>query len=368
MKKTIAILLCIIMCISLLAACGDSNNNAATTSGASGGGTEAEFIVALLYNNFVDDGGWTGEQEKARLALEAAGIKTLFKENVPESEDSVKVMNDFIAQGAKVIIGGSFGYMDYMHKVAAENPDVMFLHLSGYMQRENLFNFHGRSYQTRFLSGLIAGTETKTNKLGYIAAYELPEVVRQINAFTLGAQLVNPDVEVYVIWTHTWYDPAIEKEAGKALVDMGCDVLTEHEAMPTSLEAAEEAGLMSIGYPADIAGVLPRSNLTAITFNWVNYYVPVCEAIRDGTWVPQDVWGGLDTGIVRLAPLSSRVSQTSRNLVDEYTTKIINGTYHVFEGPVYSQDGTLMIPEGSYASDDELQSMNYLVRGVIGEI
>ena len=391
MKKALAFLLAMALCIGL-AACGGGgasteapaagsapaesaaatgDSAAAPADGAKLPGMPAEgeeFTVAFLYNNFVDDGAWTAEQEKARLALEDAGIHTIYKENVPEAEDSVKVMNDFIAQGANVVIGGSFGYMDYMHKVAKENPDVMFLHLSGYMDEENLYNFMGRSYQTRFLSGLIAGTETKTNKLGYVAAYEIPEVVRQINAFTLGAQAVNPDVEVHVIWTHTWYDPAIEKEAGKTLVDMGCDVLTEHEAVPTSLEAAEEAGVMAIGYPSDIAGVLPKSNLTAITFDWAKYYVPTCEAIRDGTWEPHDVWDGLETGLVKLAPLSDKVSQESKDLVDEYTAQIIDGSFHVLQGPVYAQDGTLKIPEGSYATDEELMSMDYLVQGVVGDL
>lgn len=383
MKKLFALALALMMCVALFAACGgggepaadpastpaDAGGDAGSTAPADdGAAADGEFTVAFLYNNFVDDGAWTFEQEKARLALEEKGFNTLYKENVPEAEDSVKVMNDFIAQGANVIIGGSFGYMDYMHKVAAENPDVMFLHLSGYESKDNLYNFMGRSYQTRFLSGLIAGTETTTNKLGYVAAYEIPEVVRQINAFTLGAQLANPDVEVHVIWTHTWYDPSVEKEAGKALIDLGCDVLTEHEAVPTSLEAAEEAGALSIGYPSDIAEVLPNSNLTAITFDWAKYYVPVCEAIRDGTWTPGDTWDGLETGLVKLAPLSDKVSAESRALVDEYTQKIIDGEYFVFEGPVIAQDGSEKIAAGAHASDEELMSMDYFVKGVVGDL
>ncbi len=383
MKKRMALLLAITLVLALLAACGGGGSSAsaasvsgtvsagAATSGSTAAGsttTGGEYTVAFLFNNFVDDGAWTAEQNKGRLALEKAGFRTLYKENVPEAEDCVKVMNDFIAQGANIIIGGSFGYGDYMYKVAGANPDVMFLELGGYQTLDNLYNYLGRSYQTRFLSGLIAGTETKTGKLGYVAAFEIPEVVRQINAFTLGAQMANPDVEVNVVWTHTWYDPAIEKEAGKTLIDMGCDVLTEHQAVPTALEAAEEAGAMAIGYPSDIAEVLPKSNLTAITLDWAKYFVPVCESIRDGSFEKKDFWGGLDSGLVMLAPLSERVSPESRALVDEYTQKIIDGSYHVLQGPMYDQSGAERIAEGAYASDEELLSMDYLVKGVNGEI
>jgi basic membrane protein A and related proteins len=326
------------------------------------------FIVGFVFDGYINDGGWCYEQNKGRLAAEAAGIKTIYKENVPATQECVKVIDDLINQGAKVIVGTTFGFMDYMLKAAAAHPDVIFLHCGGYKNSENLHTYLGRQYQSRFLCGLIAGSETKTGKLGYIAAFSIPEVVSGINAYALGAQTVNPKVQVIVRWTHTWYDPSIEKEAGKALLDEGCDILTEHESTAASLEPAEEKGLMSIGYTTDMSKQLPKSYLTSSGYDWASYFVPTFKAIKTGTWKKADFWGGLETGVPVLPSYSDRVTDTGKQLVTEYTKKIIDGSYKVFQGPVYDQNGKLLISEGSAESDTDILSMNYLVQGVVGKI
>jgi basic membrane protein A and related proteins len=326
------------------------------------------FIVGFVFDGYINDGGWCYEQNRGRVAAEAAGIKTIYKENVPATQECVKVIDDLINQGAKVIVGTTFGFMDYMLKAAAAHPDVIFLHCGGYKNSANLYTYLGRQYQSRFLCGLIAGSETKTGKLGYIAAFSIPEVVRGINAYTLGAQIANPDVQVIVRWTHTWYDPSIEKEAGKSLLDEGCDILTEHESTAASLEPAEENGLMTIGYTTDMSKTLPKSYLTSSGYNWASFFVPAFKAMKAGTWEKANFWGGLETGVPVLPSYSDRVTDAGKQLVSEYTGKITGGSYKVFQGPVYDQEGKIRIPEGTAAGDGDLLSMNYFVRGVVGKV
>ncbi len=331
--------------------------------------TEDEFIVGFLYDSYADDAGWGYEHNLGRLALEEAGIKTIYKESVPTTQDSEKVMQDFINQGADVIIGCSFGFMDYLDEMALQYPDLTFLHCGGYKNEENFYNYLGRQYESRFLSGIVAASVSQTNKLGYVAAYEMPEVIRQINAFTLGAQLVNPDIEVEVVWTHTWNDASIEKAAGQTLIDSGCDVLTCHETTSASLMPAEETeGVYAIGYTTDISELLPTSYLTSSAFNWGAYYVPTLTAIKEGTWEKGNAWLGLAEGMVELTPYSEVVPASAIALVEEYQENIINESYQIFAGPIYGQDGEIVVEEGITLTDEDLSNMMYFVNGVIGNI
>ena len=301
--------------------------------------------------------------------MEDAGIKTIYKENVPTTQDSEKVMQDFINQGADVVIGCSFGYMDYLDEMAKQYPDVTFLHCGGYVNEDNYYDFLGRQYESRFLAGIVAGATSKTGKLGYVAAYEMPEVIRQINAYTLGAQLVNPDIEVQVAWTHTWDDASVEKEAGQTLINSGCDILTCHETTSASLMPAEEnPDVYAIGYTTDVSGLLPTSYLTSSAFNWGAYYVPTLTAIKDGTWTKGNYWGGLADGTVTLTDYSDKVPEEARTLVEEYKQKIIDGSYNIFEGPIYGQDGSIVVEDGTTLTDEDLTSMMYFVKGVVGKI
>ena len=371
MKRLLTITMTGALSMSMLVGCSSPTGSleaVTTTPSAPSDNENKEVVVGFVFDGYIDDGAWCQEHNKGRIALEEAGFKTVYKENVPQSQECEKVMKDLINQGANVIVGTTFGFMDYMVKVAKEYPDVQFLHCGGYIQSDNMHNFLGRQYQTRFLAGLIAGTETKTDEIGYVAAFEIPEVIRGINAFTLGARVANPEAKVNVRWTHTWYDPAIEKEAGQALLDEGCDILTAHESTAASLMPAEEKGAFTIGYPADFSGVLPKSYLTSSSYDWANFYVPTVTAIQERTWDKQDFWGGLETGVPVLSAFSSNVSEASKALVAEYEARIKEGSYDIFAGPIFGQNGELVVEEGATLSDADLQSITVFVEGVVGNI
>lgn len=330
---------------------------------------EAEFKVGFVFTGPIGDNGWTQQHNAGRLAIEnELGVKTLYKESVPNTQESAKVMRDMIAQGAKMIFATSFGYMDYMLEVAAENPDVKFFHCGGYMQTENAVNYLGRMYQARYLSGIVAGMKTETGKLGYLAAFEIPEVVRGINAFTLGARSVNPDITVEVIWTHTWNDPPKEKEAAFALIDNGCDVIAQHQTAPANLQAAEARGVWGIGYHADMNDAAPEACLTSPYWNWEPYYVREVKAVMDGTWKAENYWGGIDEDVVRLAELGKNAPAGAAEAVAAAKEQLVNGSLDVFAGPLKDNTGEMRVPAGASMDDGSLLGMDWFVEGVIGTI
>ncbi|PKM54338.1 MAG: BMP family ABC transporter substrate-binding protein, partial [Firmicutes bacterium HGW-Firmicutes-3] len=276
MKKILALLMVLTLILSL-AACGKKTPTEETygeeettteTEATEGADTEAvtneDVTVGFIYVGPIGDGGWTYAHDQGRLYLEEQlGVKTIYKESVPETQDVEQEMRNMIDQGATVIFATSFGYMDFMEKLSGDFPEVAFLHCSGYKTTDNMANYFGRIYQARYLSGIVAGMKTETNKIGYVAAFPIPEVIRGINAFTLGAQSVNPDVEVEVVWTSTWYDPAKEKEAAIAMLDNGADVIAQHQDTAGPQQAAEERGLWSVGYNTDMSAMAPKAYMTA---------------------------------------------------------------------------------------------------------
>lgn len=377
MKKFLSIFLVLVMTMAMTA-CSDLETDTgsaietvkpAETATEISADASNETIVGFLFDGYIDDAGWNYEHNKARVAIENAGLKTIYKENVPQTEDCEKVMQDFINQGASIIFGTSFGFMEYMDEMAKQYPDVTFLHCGGYLNEDNYYYYQGRQYESRFLSGIIAASVSKTGKIGYVGGYEIPQVIRGINAFTLGAQLVNPDVEVQVAWTHTWDDASIEKAAGQNLIDSGCDVLTCHETTSASLLPAEEnPGVYTIGFTTDTSELLPNSYLTSSAFNWAAYCEPTALAIADGTWEKSNYWGGLSDGVVYLTEYSDVVSEDAIALVEEYQQKIEDGSYQIFAGTIYGQDGSIVVKEGTTLTDEDLTSMDYFVKGVSGTI
>jgi basic membrane protein A len=227
-------------------------------------------------------------------------------------------------------------------------------------------NYFGRMYQARYLSGIVAGKMTKSNIIGYAAAFPIPEVIRGINAFTLGAQSVNPDATVRVVWTKTWYDPATEKEAAKSLLDVGADVIAQHQDSPGPQEAAEEKGVYSIGYNSNMASFAPKAHMTAPVWNWGPYYTKVVEEVRNGTWKAGAVWPGLAEGIVDLAPFGPMVPQELQDEVNAVKADIATGKKKVFVGPIKDQKGVVKIADGVAAADGELLGMTWFVEGVVG--
>jgi basic membrane protein A len=275
-------------------------------------------------------------------------------------------MLNMARKGYDLIFATSFGYMDPMLKVAKEFPKTTFMHCSGFKTADNMGNYFGRMYEARYLSGIVAGGMTKSGTIGYVAAFPIPEVIRGINAFTLGVQSVNPAATVRVVWTKTWYDPATEKEAAKSLLDVGADVIAQHQDSPGPQEAAEEKGVYSIGYNTDMSGFAPKAHLTAPVWNWGPYYVKVVESVKNGTWKSGSAWPGLADGIVDLAPFGPMVPKELQDKVLIAKTDIISGKMKVFTGPIKDQKGVEKVAAGVTAPDGDLLGMTWFVAGVVG--
>ncbi|MCK5672074.1 MAG: BMP family ABC transporter substrate-binding protein, partial [Spirochaetales bacterium] len=323
---------------------------------------DAAVKVGFIFTGPIADGGWTQEHNRGRLAIEEElGIETLYKESVPNTEESKKVMRDMIDQGCNMIFATSFGYMDYMLEVAAENPDVAFFHSGGYKDAPNAVNYLGKMYQARYLTGIVAGMKTESGKVGYIAAFPIPEVVRGINAFTLGVRSVNPEATVELIWTFNWNDPPREKEASIALIDNGCDVIAQHQTGPANLQAAESRGVWGIGYHADMNAAAPEATLTSAYWNWGPYYVREVKSFMEGTWKAENFWQGYNMDIVRIAPLGKNAPKEAAAIVADIEAKLKDGSFKVFTGPIKNNQGELIVKAGEAPGDGELLGMAWLV-------
>ena len=327
--------------------------------------------IAFIYIGQPGDLGYTYEHERGRLMLQDAlgdQIETITVPDVPEGPDAEKAIRDVVEAGAKVVFTTSFGYMDPTATVAAEYPDVIFEHCSGYVTAENMATYFGRIYQPRYLAGLVAGSMTTDNFIGYVGAFPIPEVIRGINAFTLGAQAVNPDVEVHVVWTNTWYDPVLEREAAQALLDEGADIIAQHQDTTEPQKAAQEAGKLSIGYDSDMAQFVGDTVLTSPMWNWGEYYIATVQSILDGTWETHQYWGGLADNVVMLADFSPLVPDDVKTLVETEKAKIMDGSWDVFCGPIADQEGTIIVAEGECMSDGDMLGFDWFVNGVVGTI
>lgn len=364
MKKLLSIVITLSMILSiLLTGCGNKTPEESATK-------DEKIKVGFLYVGPIGDGGYTFAHNEGRKHLEdELKVKTIYKESVKEDRAEVeKVCEDMISQGCNVIIGTSFGFMDGMEASAKNHSDVKYLHCSGYKTAENMSNYFGRIYQARYLSGIVAGMKTKTNKIGYVGAFSIPEVVRGINAFTLGARSVNPKAVVEVSWTSTWYDPAKEKEAAKALIDNGADVIAQHQDTAGPQQAAEEAGVFSIGYNTDMSKVAPKANMTSPIWNWGPYYVKQIKAIQDETWKSESYWGGMEDGVVKLADLTDNAPEGAKKEVEAAKKDITSGKNKIFQGSIKDQKGDVKVKEGSVMTDKEMLNFDWFVEGVKGEI
>ena len=354
MKKLLVLLMCISLALSAFVGCESSSD---------------EFVVGFIYVGPIGDGGWTYAHDQGRLALEEElGVKTLYKESVPETQEVENEIRTMIDQGAKVIFATSFGYMDYVEKMSAEFPEVAFFHCSGYKQTDNMANYFGRMYEARYLSGIVAGQKTESNKIGYVAAYPIPEVIRGINAFALGVQSVNPEATVEVVWTSTWYDPAKEKEAAVALLDKGIDIIAQHQDTAGPQQAAEEAGAFSIGYNTDMKETAPNAYMTAPIWHWAPYYIEQVKAVQAGTFESHSYWAGMEADIVQLAELTDLAPADAKAATDAVKAQILDGSLFVFEGPIKDQNGEIKIADGEKMADGDMLSMMWFVENVIGNI
>lgn len=361
MKRAYLLLVLMLLVAVSLVACGGDGEPTA----------EDPFKIAFVYVAPIGDLGWTFAHDEGRLAIEEEFgdiVETSYIESVPEGPDAERVIRDFAQKGNDLIITTSFGYMDPTINVASEFPDTQFVHISGYKTAENVSTVFGRMYQPRYLSGLAAGAATETDIIGYVAAFPIPEVIRGINAFTLGVKEVNPDAEVRVVWTSTWFDPAKEKQAAEALLSVDADVITQHQDTTEPQKAAADAGGLSVGYDSDMGAFIGETVLTSPVWNWGVKYIEIVQQLIDGTYDGSEAyWGGLNEGIVDLAPFSALVSEETKALVETKRAAFEAGDTDVFCGPINGADGELLVAEGECLDDGQMLGMSCFVEGVRGE-
>jgi basic membrane protein A and related proteins len=334
------------------------------------GGTPEALKVGFIYVGPVGDYGWSYAHDQGRKYLETTlpDVKTTYVESVPEGADAERVLTQLARSGHKVIVATSYGYMDTMLKVAERFPDVIFLHCSGHKRRANMGTYFGRMYQASYLTGLVAGTMTQKKRIGYVAPIPIPEVIRITNAFVLGVRAVNPEVNVHVVWTNAWYDPATESEAANSLLDIGVDVIATQSDSPAPVQTAERRGAYGVGFNADASKFAPTKHLTSAVWNWGPYYVEAVKQVRAGSWKSTDQWWPIGTGIVGLSPLGPTVADTLKNLVEERKQDLIAGRFDVFWGPIKDQPGKLRIAAGEKPVDEILRGMDWFVEGVVGTV
>jgi len=327
--------------------------------------------VGFVYVGPVGDGGWTYYHDVARLKVEehfGDAVETTFVESVPEGADAERVLTQMALSGHDLIFTTSFGYMDPTINVAAKFPDVMFEHATGYKTAPNVATYSARFYEGRAVMGHIAANMTKTNIIGYIASFPVPEVIRGINSSFIHARAVNPDVEFKVIWAYAWFDPAKEADAAAALIDQGADVIFAHTDSTAPLAKLEESGGYGFGQAADMAQYAPAPRLSSIIDDWAPYYIERTQAIIDGTWESKSTWDGIGPGMVGIGEFSEEIPEAVRTEAQAMVDAIAAGEYHPFTGPINKQDGSAWLAEGEVADDGTLAGMDFFVEGIEAEI
>jgi simple sugar transport system substrate-binding protein len=339
----------------------------AATAAASG----KPLKIAFAYVGPVGDAGWTFAHDKARKAIEAefgAKVTTSFVENVPEAADAERVMRDLVAQDVQLVFGTTFGYMQPMLKVAADAKDVKFEHATGYKTAANLRTYDARTYEGAYMVGVIAGGMTKTNVLGVVASIPIPEVIRNIDAFTLGAQSVNPAVTTRVVWVNKWFDPPKEGEGAQALLDGGADVLMQNTDSSAVLQAAEKAGKYGFGWDSDMQKFGPSAHLASAVIDWAPYYKKAVKDVLDGTWKTEQTWWGVAQGAIDVVSVSDKVPAPIKDKLAAVKRGLGDGSFVIWKGPIADQAGKEVVAASQVADDNFLHAINFYVKGVQGEL
>jgi simple sugar transport system substrate-binding protein len=328
--------------------------------------------VGFVYVGPVGDGGWTYEHDQGRKAVVAEfgdEVETTYVESVPEGADAERVITQMALQGADLIFTTSFGYMDPTINVAKKFPDVKFEHATGYKTADNVSVYSARFYEGRAVQGHIAGRMTKSNVIGYIASFPIPEVIRGINSAYIHARKVNPDIQFKIIWAYTWFDPAKEADAAKALIEQGADVILQHTDSTAPQAAAQAAGnVITFGQASDMSEYAPLPRVSSIIDNWAPYYIARTKAVMDGTWESTSTWDGIGAGMVGIGEISDAVPADVKAEALALKDSLASGEYHAFTGPLNKQDGSPWLAEGETADDGTLAGMNFYVEGIEAEI
>ncbi|MBN8748017.1 Purine-binding protein [Xylophilus ampelinus] len=343
----------------------------APTAAAPAPAPAAPLNIAFAYVGPVGDGGWTFAHDTARKALEKEfgdKIKTTFVESVPESADAERVFRDFVGQGNKLIFGTTFGYMEPMLKVANDNKEVKFEHATGYKTAENMRTYDSRTYEGAYMAGIIAGAMTKSNKLGVVGSVPIPEVLRNINSFTLGAQSVNPKITTNVVWVNEWFSPPKETEAATALINGGADVLFQNTDSPAVLKTAQEKGKRAFGWDSDMTAYGPKAHLASAIINWTPYYIKATKDALEGTWTTGQTWWGVKEGAIDIVSMAEDVPADVKAKVEEVKKGLKDGSFQIWKGPIVGQDGKELVAAGAAADDKFLSGVNFYVKGVEGKV
>ena len=328
--------------------------------------------IAFAYVGPVGDGGWTFAHDNGRKAIEAEfgdKVVTSFVEKVPESADAERVIRDMAQQGNKLIFGTTFGYMEPMLKVAADFKDVKFEHATGYKSADNMRTYDSRTYEGAYMAGVIAGKMTKSNTLGVVASIPIPEVIRNINTFTLGAQSVNPKIKTKVVWVNEWFNPPKETEAATSLINGGADVLFQNTDSSAVLQTAEKMGKRAFGWDSDMTAYGPKAHLGSAIINWGPYYTKAVRDALEGKWTGNSgVWWGVKEGAIDLVSVAADVPEDTKKRVDEIRAGLKDGSFHIWKGPIVGQDGKEVLAKDAVADDKFLGGINFYVKGVEGKV
>ncbi len=345
---------------------------AAASAPASAPAKAEPLKIAFAYLGPAGDHGWTFAHDTARKAIEKEfgdKIVTSFVENVPESADAERIFRDMASQGNKLIFGTSFGYMEPMLKVAEDFKDTKFEHATGYKQTDNLRSYDSRSYMGAYMAGIIAGKMTKTNTLGVVGSIAVPEVIRNINAYTLGAQSVNPKIKTKVVWVGSWFDPPKETEAAQSLINGGADVLLQNTDSTAVLQTAEKNKKYAFGWDSDMSKFAPEAHLASAIINWTPYYSKAVKDVLEGTWTGKTAtWWGVKEGANDIVAISDKVPADVKELVAKTKAGLADGSVDVFKAPLIGQDGKPALKQGETADDKFLGGMLFYVKGVDGKV
>ncbi|MDR0457951.1 MAG: BMP family ABC transporter substrate-binding protein [Burkholderiaceae bacterium] len=370
---------CVALSAALLAGCspgkqgnpGQTQASAPVSAAAPAPAASGPLKIGFIYVGPVGDGGWSFAHDNARKALGkdfGGKIATTYVENVNEGPDAERVIRDLVQQGDELIFGTSFGFMEPMLKVAADTPQVKFEHATGYKTAPNLGTYDARTYEGAYMAGVVAGKMSKTGVLGVVGSVPIPEVIRNIDSFTLGAQVFNPKVKVRVVWVGDWNNPPKETEAATALINGGADVLMQNTDSPAVLKTAESMGKHAFGWDSDMRAYGPKAHLGSAIINWEPFYKKITQDVLDGSWQSGPYWWGVKEGAIDFVSISSEVPQDVRDKLDSVKSGLRSGSFTIWQGPIQDNTGKTALATGQAANDAFLRRINFYVQGVEGQI
>ena len=365
-----------VVCASALSACGKTDAppppKPVAAPAAAAPAKAPPLKVAFAYVGPVGDGGWTFAHDNGRKAVEAAfgdKVVTTFVEKVPESADAERVIRDMVGQGNKLIFGTTFGYMEPMLKIATDSPGVMLEHATGYKTASNMRTYDSRTYEGAYLAGVIAGKMSASGKLGVVGSVPIPEVVRNINSFTLGAQSVNPKATTKVVWVNEWFNPPKETEAATALINGGADVLFQNTDSSAVLQTAEKMGKRAFGWDSDMTAYGPKAHLASSVINWGPYYVKAVGEALDGKWTgATSAWWGVKEGAIDIVSIAADVPDDTKKRIEDVKAGLKDGSFSIWKGPIMDNTGKELVAKDTVADDKFLGGLKTYVKGVEGKV